>query len=69
MCGYVAVPFSKIRAPEEVQVWGRIMGTVLSFVVSEGSLGQPLGNLEHTGLKLEELPGLEYMYVIVKPGT
>ena len=45
------------------------MGTALSFGVSEGSLGQPVGNLEHTGLKLEELPGLEYMYVIIKPGT
>ena len=45
------------------------MGTVLSFVVSEGSLGQPVGNLKHTGLKLEELPGLEYMDVIGKPGT
>ena len=50
------------------------MGTVLSFVEYEGSLGRPTGALKHTGLKLEELPGLEYMlghnphmYVVIKP--
>lgn len=50
------------------------MDTILSFVEYEGSLGQPTGDLKHTDLKLEELPGLEYlsghyrhMYVVIKP--